>query len=71
MIAIGISLAAACANTDRARADPSSGSVPVPSSSRRISELEVASPKILTTRPIWDENVETDRSIDCESPISA
>ncbi len=56
--------------TAQARAAPSSGSVPVPSSSMRTSDFALAFFSISEMFEICAENVERLFSIDCSSPIS-
>ena len=53
-----------------AKLTPSLGSVPEPSSSKRIKEYSSAFSKILFILTICDENVLKDCSILCSSPIS-
>src|SRR5208282_3701551 len=55
----------------RPSAAPSAGSVPAPSSSSKTSECCVASPRSCEIRRTCDENVESDCSRLCSSPISA
>ena len=71
VIAAAIPRSAKRVRTARASAEPSSGSVPVPSSSSSTSERGPASFRTRTTLPKWDENVDTDRSMLCASPMSA
>ena len=54
-----------------ARAAPSTGSVPAPSSSSRIRELSSASFKMPTMVVMWEEKVDRDWAMDCSSPMSA
>ena len=54
-----------------AKLEPSLGSVPLPSSSSKTSELKVILDKISTIFFIWLEKVDKDCSMDCSSPISA
>ena len=54
-----------------ARAAPSTGSVPAPSSSKRIRELSSASFKMPTMFTMWEEKVDRDWAMDCSSPMSA
>ena len=54
-----------------ARAAPSWGSVPAPSSSNSKSEFWLTLPRISTMLVIWLEKVERLCSMDCSSPISA
>ena len=56
---------------DCASAEPSSGSVPAPISSRSTNECAFTVARIRVMFPMWDENVERFCSIDCSSPISA
>ena len=57
--------------TATARAAPSVGSVPAPSSSNRHRELESASFRIETMFVIWAEKVLRLCSMLCSSPMSA
>ena len=57
--------------TAAARAAPSTGSVPAPSSSKRIRELSSASFKMPTMFTMWEEKVDRDWAMDCSSPMSA
>ena len=54
-----------------ARAAPSMGSVPAPSSSKRISVSSSASPRMPTMFTMWEENVDKLWAMDCSSPTSA
>jgi hypothetical protein len=54
-----------------ARAAPSTGSVPAPSSSKRIRLCPSASSRILTMFTMWAEKVERLCSMLCSSPMSA
>ena len=54
-----------------ARAAPSTGSVPAPSSSNRIRVLSSASCKMPTMLVMWEEKVDRDWAMDCSSPMSA
>ena len=55
----------------RARAEPSTGSVPAPNSSNSTSERLSVSFRIPTRLTMWDENVERLCSMLCSSPMSA
>ena len=57
--------------TAHARGPPSSGSVPVPSSSMMTRVLPSLSAMIPARRLMWAEKVERVRSMDCSSPMSA
>ena len=54
-----------------ARAAPSTGSVPAPSSSKRMRVSPSASSRMPTMLVMWEEKVDRDWAMDCSSPMSA
>ena len=67
----GMRCATRCDRIARARAAPSCGSVPAPSSSNSTRVFSSARRRMRTMLRICPEKVDSDCSMDCSSPISA